>query len=416
MADYNLYQGGQITTRMLWSYFGVTLVFFVLMNLAFVFLSRGARNKKTKAITYSLDSDSLYGVGLFFYLVGASARIYEIIRAGGIVYVLQNLWNRVSLLSGLGYIEYLTVFKTIGLCCIEASCNNRPKQRKHKFVFILLLVLGIALNLAFGARSGFMKMLFALLFVYYYLSPDKHPLRRFFKVRYLIAGVAILAILVVLPTFRKADFDYSQVGFDTFVSGLFDGGGTIVNEVSLYDEDVFVIDYFSSHDFWYGENYINLLTAWLPRSLFPNKGIIDDGMYLRALMKGLGGIYPTMSLSDLHELGVSSSIPFTTSGIFYANFGILGTIVGGWVTGTILYRSYLEISRTKSVLDILFYQFLCTRLCLSVKGIVELIMMYLLCKIAQLFLRMGRANGMAKTSSPVRFVSHSERLRNRSIF
>lgn len=382
VAESNLYQKGEITDLMLWKYCGVTLAFFIVMNVTFILLSRKISfTKKVKHINERINVQKLMLTGILFFIIGSIIRIYEIIHAGGLSFVVQNLWNRTLLLSGLGYIDYFfNAFVVLGVCCVEVCYLKKKNNLGFLLIFVLFTLLGALLMLSFGARSGLMKMLLGILFVYYYCSPTKVSLKVFLKPKFLLAGLIVIAILVVVPTFRRTNFDLSQISIETFVIEFFRDDTSFINEISLFDEDVFTIDYFSINTHWYGANYLNLLTAWIPRSLYPNKGIIDDGMYLRTLMKGYE-VYPTMTLDQLHGLGVSSSVPFTTNGIFYANFGIFGTFVGAILTGFLLYKSYNKANSSRSLIDVLFYQFLCTRLCLSTKGIVELLMTYFTVKI-----------------------------------
>lgn len=382
-AEENLYQKGEITDSMLWNYFFVTVCFFVIMNLTLLLLIPNKKNGPTKKS--NVDSGFFFRIGLFFFFIGACFRLYEIVASGGFVYVIQNAWNRVELLEGMGYLDYFATFMTIGACFLEVACLTK-KRKVYLLAFIVCLLSASVLNLAFGARSGLMKMLFGVVFVFYYCSPKRVSLRDFLKVRFILPALLVVVVLVYLPTIRRQDFDVSQLSFDSVISKLFSGEASIINEISVFDEDVFTIDYFSYHPHWYGGNYLNLFTAWIPRSFFPEKGIIDDGMFLRALMKGFNDINPNMTLSELHALGVSSSVPFTTSGIFYANFGFFGTVAGAFLTGLITSFCYKKAMQTRSITDVLFYQFICTRLCLSTKGIVELIMTFLVIKIIAEFI------------------------------
>ena len=381
VANANLYQKEEITDLMLWKYFAVTLLFFVAMNLVFIVMSKNKRViRKAKQINHNINIQKLIWVGVFFFTTGALIRVYEIVHAGGLRFVLHNLWNRTVLLSGLGYIDYFfNIFVMVGVCSAEICYLKRKQNIGYLFTFLLFTFLGSLLMLSFGARSGLMKMLLGILFVYYYCSPMKVSLKVFIKPKFVLCFLLVIVVLVVVPTFRRTNFDLSQIRLETILYELFNEDSSIINEISLFDEDVFTIDYFSTNTHWYGANYLNLLTAWIPRGLYTNKGIIDDGMYLRAIMKGYD-IHPNMNLNDLYGLGVSSSVPFTTSGIFYANFGILGTVAGSLLTGLIIYKSYNKASSSRSMIDVLFYQFLCTRLCLSTKGIVELFMTYLIIK------------------------------------
>ena len=104
-------------------------------------------------------------------------------------------------------------------------------------------------------------------------------------------------------------------------------------------------------------------------------------MYLRALMKGYH-VEPPMTIEELGAKSDLSSVPFTSTGILYANFGIVGIIVGGMLIGFILVSQYQKMLKNNFMLDdILLYQFLCIRLTLSTKGLVELFMTIIIIKV-----------------------------------
>ena len=280
------------------------------------------------------------------------------------------------MLAGAGYIDYLTICMTFGLAAFEIYVLN---CKKHKVLFVILCGVAVVLNIAFGNRAPLMKMVLALVFVYWYTTPKAINWKRMINARNIILGIVLVSLLIVLPQFRSADFQLSTSTLGSSVRNSFESVTSIFDQISFYDEDVYSFNYFTEDKLWHGRSYSSLLMAWIPRSLYPGKPPIDDGMYLRAIMKGYD-IVPPMSVSALNDLTVSSSVPFTTCGIMYANFGMFGVIIGGLLTGIIIVGQYKKMKKTNSLADILIYQIICTRLAFTNKGIVELLISLVIIK------------------------------------
>lgn len=388
LAENNIYHPQQyITDDMIWLYF-VIMSFFLLAVLIGGIFNAQITAKDTYGNSFGLDYynshsklvnySSMFRVGIVCFLIGAASRIFLIEKAGGILYIWSNLQRRAFMLSGYGYLGYLSLCITFGLAAIEIYVLN---CKKYKGIFMILCFIGIMLNLSFGARSPVIKMLLGLFFVYWYASPNKINWKHFIKIKYAIIVIVVLFAIKVMPTFRTYDFQFNTKSFANVLNNSSNNIGSIFNEISTYDEDVFVFDYFSKNPFWNGKSYLGLLTAWLPRSFFAKKSPVDDGMYLRALMKG-HHVEPPMTIEELGAKSDLSSVPFTSTGILYANFGIVGIIVGGMLIGFILVSQYQKMLKNNFMLDdILLYQFLCIRLTLSTKGLVELFMTIIIIKV-----------------------------------
>lgn len=388
MAEENKYGFHQpITDDMVSNYLITTIPFLFAVLIGALLKHKIVVSEKNKNYGYDFcninnscfaNKTSLLMVGIICFAIGAISKIYLIVKSGGLLYIWSHLYARTVLLEGAGYIGYLAICITFGLAAIEICVLN---FKEKKILFVVLCLVGAFLNIAFGNRSPLLKMLIALFFVYWYASPNKVNWWNFLKFKYIIPVIFIALAVIILPTYRTAHFQLNSTTLRDSVKDASDNLYSIFNEISVYDEDVFTFHHFSSDSFWGGKSYLGLITAWIPRSFYSGKPPIDDGMYLRALMKGYE-INPPMSVDELDAKTISSSVPFTTNGIMYANFGILGSIFGGLLIGMILVAQY-EKMRVKGFLleDILIYQFLCIRLSLSTKGIVELIMTIFIIKV-----------------------------------
>ncbi|HBV84838.1 MAG TPA: hypothetical protein DEB74_18980, partial [Lachnospiraceae bacterium] len=115
----------------------------------------------------------------------------------------------------------------------------------------------------------------------------------------------------------------------------------------------FVFDYFDKHDLWYGRSYLNIPLQVIPRSVYPQKPPMDDGMYLLNLMYGQR-VTPDMPTEQLYY---QTSIPFTLEGSLFSNFGLLGIILGCILVGMFYQYVYKILVDTKTpIVMILIYQ------------------------------------------------------------
>ncbi|MGQ7112601.1 hypothetical protein ACUOFC_34980, partial [Escherichia sp. TWPC-MK] len=64
---------------------------------------------------------------------------------------------------------------------------------------------------------------------------------------------------------------------------------------------------------WLGKSYLDLFKAPLPRSIYPEKPPVDDGMYIRTIAEGYN-VTPSRPVQELY----ASSWPPETLGSMYA--------------------------------------------------------------------------------------------------
>ncbi|MGQ7148454.1 hypothetical protein ACUOA8_59935, partial [Escherichia sp. SS-MK2] len=75
---------------------------------------------------------------------------------------------------------------------------------------------------------------------------------------------------------------------------------------------------------------LDLFKAPLPRSIYPEKPPVDDGMYIRTIAEGYN-VTPSRPVQELY----ASSWPPETLGSMYANFWIPGVVFGMYILGII---------------------------------------------------------------------------------
>lgn len=148
----------------------------------------------------------------------------------------------------------------------------------------------------------------------------------------LILSLAIF--IVAMPLLRNKD------GFNKYgsVSTLFEHAseeiGNIFYWFSYTGRDVFVYEHFDMSNYWGGKNILNFISAPIPASIMKDKPPVDEGYYLANLIKGYESSPPETVFP------YKSSIPFDNQGAMYANFGVLGLIIGGIIVGIVYGYTY----------------------------------------------------------------------------
>lgn len=386
IAENNLFTGERITGVMIFRYIVITALSFIVISSTMLYRNRTAYRVtslrevgEVKRFSYS----HLLNVAVLCFVIGAFSRIYMLARAGGISYIWNNIIHRASMTAGMGYLDNLTAFMTYGVIFLETYYMIK-KSRGIKILCYLSIAFASILLLAFGARSPLLKLAFAIFFVWYYRSKDRSLLKRIFKPKIVALVFLLIVIVITLPTFRNVDFEFNA---QNIMAGVQDSSKnllSIFDSISIYDEDIFTFDYFSSHGKWLGRSYIDLFYAWIPRSMLQNKPPVDDGVYLRSLMLGTT-VVPSVPFS---ELPTNSSVPFSLNGIAYANFGILGCVFYGLLFAMVINKQYIKMVKSQYAPEEIFlYEILCTRLNFSVKGIVELLMTIIIYLVVKMFLK-----------------------------
>jgi hypothetical protein len=279
-------------------------------------------------------------------------------KVGGLAFVLRNLGIRTTITAGYGYYtSAYTVLFTLG--ALTAVYSLRRGVTAPRFVYMIVAVLlSAALLSATGGRSSTVELSFAAILVWHY---GVSPITRI-RARYLVPILLIAAYIVVIPVLRRPG-GYEKLtsdpsAFAAEVKGNLDqlGGGN-----SFVDIQVFVVGYFHPGNIWWGASYVDLLTAPLPRRLYPDKPPVDDGVYLNSLLLGME-VKPPM---PFYQLSITSWPP-STFGIMYMNFWIPGVLAGMALVGVIYRITYQYlVNSSMGLFSIIVYAFIMWRFQLS---------------------------------------------------
>jgi oligosaccharide repeat unit polymerase len=287
---------------------------------------------------------------LSLYFVGILAKVYTIYISGGIVAILRNpALSYLNLTSGYGFFEILKYFVYTSIIFIIYRISL-TKSKIEIFIAFLMIATYVFFDLVFSRRS--ITITFAIILVFsvnYFYKRIK--LRYFFTPKLLILSIIIAIIIVVMPIIRSGNFmEYGQsIGEMNLVSSI----NSIFSRLSMVGRDIFVYSHFGLSNFWLGKSYLNLPTAFIPSSIWIYKPAVDEGVYLANLIYGFI-VSPNESFVNLRY---KTSIPFTTQGLLYANFGFFGTILGGILMGYIYKLSYYKIQIKKAnIANIMIYR------------------------------------------------------------
>lgn len=313
---------------------------------------------------------------ILLYCVGIAGRIRIILLAGGLYAILQNRGLAYASLSdGTGFFSMLTGCSVIGAMMQLNLVINTKKEfgkclKYYSRLLVLLLMIGIycLTYLVFTSRSPILEYLMFIAFGINYLW-KRIKLSSLMKPKIFISIVFVVLIIIVLPQFRngqenvKIDFSNASEKF--------------IDEFSYVGRDALVYEHFDFNNLWFGRSYTSLMTAFVPYAIYPSKPPVDDGVYLSNLAYG-HEITPPVERSQLY---IKYSIPFSTPSIMYANFGILGVVLGCFFVG-MLYAKYYKIAiDTQDVMQIIVYQLIAYQLELSSLQIVQTLIPLIMCSL-----------------------------------
>ena len=128
---------------------------------------------------------------------------------------------------------------------------------------------------------------------------------------------------------------------------------TIFREFSYLTGDMYTFEHFNLSNYWLGKEYLNIFVQWIPRSLYPGKPPMDDGMYLYNMMQGVA-VTPNMATADLP---FQTSVPFTLESSLFVNFGWVGVFMGCFLVGMLYQYVFRILNETQyNILTIFIYQ------------------------------------------------------------
>lgn len=277
-----------------------------------------------------------YGLGLY-------AKFLVFKELGGLIFVMDNAQLSYELQSH-GFGIYITMYKFM-LVAILAMFDKYVIHHTKKSLIILLLmvIIYMASYLIYTSRTPAFIILLIILFIINF-EWSRFQLKSLIKIKFIIP-----ALFIVIASNYATNQRTSTGNMVEDESALVD----MARNMSHNGRDMFVYNYFNFSNFWYGEGYLNIPSALNPT--LKDKPSMDDGIYLVNLLRG----YDVDINSKVSQLpSQTGSVPFSTQSYMYANFGIIGIIIGGIIMGWIYMFTFNRMRRDTNAFSIAIYFFI----------------------------------------------------------
>jgi hypothetical protein len=288
------------------------------------------------------------GVILLIFLVGIGTRLC-LVKAG-----VGGFFSDPSLRqTTLPYIQFLLLLDglaEIGLVAYFCAFLKKEKST-HLFVFLLMLLAQVACIFFQGVKGQ-------ILYNFFYLAVTYVVIRKSSPWKLLLGGVIVVVLitpvnLAMRDAFVQKKLTAGNLGGmrtalltsgrdlyapETFSKTLAGSAETIVRNSAQLEPLAMVINYVDQHHIrFYGESYWFLTYWFIPRAIWPDKPMVNRGLWVR---------------TEVYGRSPTSSAPQTVPGDFYINFGLWGVVIGFFLFG------FLQRAMTTGLLQINNLRFL----------------------------------------------------------
>lgn len=285
-------------------------------------------NKEYKTITIFITSLS---ITLVSTLIVATL----IMKYGGIGGFIIAVKVKKSL-TGLYFLKYIPVLGSI-FCSYGLLNAIDFKNKKLLFLFTLLLAINYCVIMSFGERFSVATLFLALLSSLLY----KKTISISTLISLLSAGLVFLFIISSIRFYLLTEGDNRKVSTLNKISSSlhlveFDSFSLLLKEEKKLDNH------------FYGRDFLAGLYSVTPRFIWPERPkSVNPGAWLR----------------NQFEPKIKNGWPITSTGEWYLNFGIIGVVLGGILSGSFaeaINKKYWN--NTPSNLSIVFGAFLSIQL------------------------------------------------------
>ena len=339
-------------------YFIIKVIGWMMVNVGISFYQKYFSRKweyytdesSTPAKDSSLVKYSIVAWGLF--IVGFIMKAYIVVRIGGINYVLSHLQGRGTMLADFGYLNTFSTYFVNSAVLSAEYFMCKTGRKGSRISFLIITALSALTLIVFGARKPVL-MMFVRIFICYHYLKHYYRLRDLFRPKTIAAILLLVLFMLMMPMLRYYENSNIYLTPGAWVDQSLDSVNSIFREFSYLTGDMYTFENFDLSNYWGGKVYLNIFTQWIPRSLFPNKPPMDDGMYLYNMMRGVSVTQnmPTVSLP------YQTSVPFTLEGSLYVNFGWLGVILGCLFVGMLYQYVYKVMNECDyNIMTIFIYQ------------------------------------------------------------
>ena len=276
--------------------------------------------------SYEYRPISLYSFSILIFCFCLIVSISYISEIGGLSALFMSFTRREDLWESQGIAQTIApTLMTIGSALYMKFLSTSSK--KHYLSTALMLMAGCLTYILNGGRSQLIVFIISILCFYNFWFKKVNLL----SVKYI---PLYLLMLVFILAFQLLRFEETR---ELSSSMMIDNFSSVFDSMAYIKTQILIETYFDRHEFWFGKVYTFLVYLFVPRSIMPNKPFIDEGVYIYNMIDNKGNL--------LDNLDLVNSWPPYTSGIGYANFGIIGVIIGAIILAYIhsfLYRKILK--------------------------------------------------------------------------
>ncbi|HVG43824.1 MAG TPA: hypothetical protein VM890_03810 [Longimicrobium sp.] len=268
--------------------------------------------------------------------LGGGLYLYYLHSMGGLQMLWAYMYLRTMLSSGLGYLgmvytALLMFFAALLVFRLRFGANPL------RVAATVAGVLGVALVLAStGGRAPVLHLLVLVFLTHHYGVRRR---RRLLTPGVAALGCVLFAFAVIVPLFRSTS---AYVRYTTRPELLVKDGGRAVSRVapqfSPFDRTAVMLAYFTPERMWLGRSYLDLVYAPIPRSLYPDKPPVDDGIYFKTIVDGRH-VVPSLPARQM----LANSWPMGNL-VGYMNFGVAGLIAVMVLSGVAIGAAYRYVA------------------------------------------------------------------------
>jgi oligosaccharide repeat unit polymerase len=269
-----------------------------------------------------------------------------LISNGGIQSILYRIsvGGRSEMISSNFLSQFLFISISI-LACLLHCMYVCEKLSGFAYFFGILLILLIGLTS--GGRGNALDTIMVILITYNFVS-NRISVRYIFKLLPLVF-IIFVPVIMIMPLLRNTTNMENFIDNPTDfimenVQDSLDKQTNIYSDISRAYIPIFITDYFNEDNYWHGRSFKDLFLSFIPRRFYKEKPPVDDGIYITALMNGYN-VAPSMALE---KIPANSSCP-PRNYVWYANFGLLGLLVSGFIVGKLCMFFYYKVYTEKGI-------------------------------------------------------------------
>ena len=283
----------------------VIIIWYIMAYLGFSYAGKFENSFLFKNFSFTLKKPKL--IASVLLIISIASFIYSVQTKGGLEGMILASQNRREAFSGQAYMIQLVSLGTIASLILLVH-----NFKKTSFLIIMLTFFMMSL---FGGRgAAFGGTIFPYLICYHY------KIRRIKLLELAILGTLTLIFVIFFGHYRLyQNFNIQLDSFVDIISTAADStqGGEILPAMvgSLNEGHI---------PFANGRTLINIFFAPIPRSIWPDKPLIDESGIVGRLLIGTDGW----------------GLPPGTYGIAYFNFGIIGVIISAFIIGIVVRQAY----------------------------------------------------------------------------